>query len=575
MAMNLDATMHLENQGFVKPLEAAGKAMDGLKGIAGSLAGPLAALGVSFAAFKSLEGVTEGLKGVFEMGKELKSQASITGQSVRDIVILRKAFAEAGLDAGGLTGSLAMMQNALGGVNEMGEPTKHIFDQLGLSIANLKGQTAVQQFQAIGSAISKLGDQESKMAAVRGIFGRQGAQMLALFNDPKAIGEATRLAKTQADVYQRSAVIFAEVANAFEAISGKVKGFFVGLAAGIAPVLLPLLEKLKSINTVKIGESIGNVVKAFGAAFKSGGLSDLIGLSIKAGAEIGVNAFSGLMKGLGELLGQVAAVLGEGSFWAGMKDGFISAVNAMAGALVTAFDGPLKAIQDSFTYLSERVAAGPTGGKKMKIAEGLDAEVSRLKKIRDDYLSVGDKTNAAGAQKSITATQQRRLDLGYVPRSLEQISKEDKFSLGGISSSDLNATASEYAKKAANDANELMKTNVINMGEVWKKFNEAAKGGGPAMQELKKSLEAWSKSTASTLAESGQKTGTDKLADVRGKIFEGDRLAKLGGFVGNATPSAMYDRQTAENTNKLVNHMQVIVNWIGARPVMAGLPYQP
>ena len=157
--MNLAASMSLENRGFIDPLNKSRSAMAGIKSAFSGLSGALATLGVSFAAFKSVEGFTENLKGIFELGKELKGQSNETGQSIRDLVILKKAYQEAGMDAGSLTANLAMLQASLGGVNEAGEPTKHIFDQLGLDMEALKNKTAIQQFEAIGKAIGNLGNQ--------------------------------------------------------------------------------------------------------------------------------------------------------------------------------------------------------------------------------------------------------------------------------------------------------------------------------------------------------------------------------------------------------------------------------
>ena len=111
----------------------------------------------------------------------MRKVSIVTGQTVRDTMILRKAFADAG-DVP-LEGNLIRMQAALGGVNEEGLPTAHIFTQLGLSIANLQKMSPEKQVEAILGAVNKLGNQSSKMAAIRGIFGRGGADMLAI--DPK------------------------------------------------------------------------------------------------------------------------------------------------------------------------------------------------------------------------------------------------------------------------------------------------------------------------------------------------------------------------------------------------------
>ena len=99
------------------------------------------------------------------------------------------------------------------------------------------------------------------MAAIKAIFGRGGAPMLNLFGDPKAIEEATKLAGGMGNIMQRNADIFKKVANAYEQLGTKIKGFFAGFGGETAKVILPILQSLgKSIKLTGIGESAGKSV---------------------------------------------------------------------------------------------------------------------------------------------------------------------------------------------------------------------------------------------------------------------------------------------------------------------------
>src|SRR6476660_9957028 len=124
-------TMSLDNRGFTAPLRHAESLVSGSIGKIGAA---FAGLGVTLGAFKGIEGVVGAIKNVATTGHSLQMLSGATGQSVHDLVILHKSFEEVGLSAESVPHSLIMLQSALGGVTEMGQPTKHIFDQLGLSI---------------------------------------------------------------------------------------------------------------------------------------------------------------------------------------------------------------------------------------------------------------------------------------------------------------------------------------------------------------------------------------------------------------------------------------------------------
>lgn len=173
--------------------------------------------------------------------------SAITGQSVSDLVTLRKAFKEAGLSPGSLQHNLVLLQKSLGGVNEEGLPTAFAFRQIGLSIDSLKDLSATDQINQIGGAISKLPTQAERTAKAMEIFGRGGAEMLVLFSNPKAIEEAKANVGGYAAIMERNAGLFTKITNTLEALSMKVKGFFIGFADKVGPSLLPLLEKLITI----------------------------------------------------------------------------------------------------------------------------------------------------------------------------------------------------------------------------------------------------------------------------------------------------------------------------------------
>src|SRR5689334_7265376 len=117
-------TMSLDNRGFTAPLLHSQSLVSGS---VGKIAAAFAGLGVTLGAFKGIESVFSGIAGVAAKGFDLKKLSAASGQSVHDLVILQKAFEETGVGAESVGQSIYMLQKALGGVNEQGQPTKQIF----------------------------------------------------------------------------------------------------------------------------------------------------------------------------------------------------------------------------------------------------------------------------------------------------------------------------------------------------------------------------------------------------------------------------------------------------------------
>jgi hypothetical protein len=279
--------MSLDNRGFTAPLrQAEGMISSSVAKISGSLIGIGAGIIAGVASFEALKGIAGEIKNVATTGHSLQMLSSATGQSARDLVILQKAFEEVGLSAESVPHMLIMMQSALGGVNEQGESTKHIFDQLGLSIDALKGRPAIEQLTSISAAIGQLSTQEEKMAAVRQMFGRQGGEMLAMLKDPSAIKEAITNYGQMADVMQKNAIAFAKLDLAMLRLKAGIANIFVGLTEKIGPQLTALIGKIQnSFDGLKIGEKLGGAVNAAIESVREGRLGEVLGLSIAAGVE--------------------------------------------------------------------------------------------------------------------------------------------------------------------------------------------------------------------------------------------------------------------------------------------------
>ena len=596
--MNLEAVLSLATSAFTSPLsharDSVRAASEQMRSSLAAVEKAVALVGVSFAALKSVEGIADGIKDVAQTGKELQGLSETTGTSVKDLVILKKAFEETGVGAEGIQMNLVMMQKALGGVNDAGQPTKQIFEQLGLSISKLQGEGTVDQLNAISGAIGKLPNQSEKAAAATAVFGRAGADMLKLFAHPDAIMDAGKAVGMQADIYQRSSGRFTELSNTLEALHGKIKGLFLGVTDAITPVLLPMLEKLKaSINFVGIGEKIGETVRTVLQAFKGGQLGELVYLELKTA---GVRFVGSLAGGLAAAVAVVGEVLGNTKVIGGMRDGLISAAQGMGAVLLNVFQDAFVSFQAHIEDLRTKLPSSLGGtsdrnealGELNRIGGALSAakgsfsqaskEVETTAQTKGLYspeyaAAVAKETAAAKAISELTAKKQdpglNAVASGWRGYSMnereERIRAAGGATLGGKTAAELSSSSQSLFTSAL--------TQLTSSGVSLKSVADAAKAAFDGVSKNVKAdpkvdkqlAELWTKLNATFVANlqapdknpgaSGD-GGRFGLAGGKAPEIEGDRLAKVGLFVGHGGPANDYARRTADGVDKMVLTMQ-------------------
>lgn len=194
-----------------------------------------------------------------DLGGELADLSANTGQSIDDLVVLRQAFQNAGLGAEGVGTAVAMLQKALTGVNEAGEPTKAVFDQLGVSLQALRAMTATQQLMTLASAFAGLPDEAARSRAAMDLFGRSGRKMLALFADSKALENARVEVGELAGTMQKNAGKFDGVSDSLNTLHLKLTQLYAGLGAGLLADGKNPLERLTHFDFTETGRAIGGL----------------------------------------------------------------------------------------------------------------------------------------------------------------------------------------------------------------------------------------------------------------------------------------------------------------------------
>ena len=254
--------------------------------------------------FASMGAMVAGVEKAFERGAGLEKLHKQTGESVEDLYRLQKGFTAVGLDAEDVRPAISFMQRALGGVSEMGQDTSSMFHKLGLNMAQLKNTGAANAMNTILTSIGKLNKNDAAKASA-GIFGRQEAgNMLVAARSMTEFQRAIAESGPEAAVFGKVAKTFEEIERLVTSIKGKFGNLFVGVAAGLAPALKKGLEWLKSMESgfLEFGQNVGKTISALMQAFSEGSLSEVIGLALKTGFEIGCSFLPGLFEKLGAML---------------------------------------------------------------------------------------------------------------------------------------------------------------------------------------------------------------------------------------------------------------------------------
>ena len=243
---------------------------------AGIFAGATAALGTALlgiaqqaitaciGAIKNLvQGFAEGVVKAADFAGAMTDLSARTGQPIEELVVLKRAFENAGMGADAVGPMLNRLQKAMAGVNEEGQPTSDALAKLGLSAAKLNTMTATQQLQAVQQAILALPTPAAQAAASMEIFGRSGGQMLALFKDTSAFATAAQQVGQLGADTQKAAAALDTFSDAMGALDDKKMGFFMAAAAQFATDLERAGVAVNAIDLGPLGEQVGQVVRGF------------------------------------------------------------------------------------------------------------------------------------------------------------------------------------------------------------------------------------------------------------------------------------------------------------------------
>lgn len=396
----------------------------------GSAAGGLAAKVSGIFAVIQTAALTVGLKKAFDVGGALSDLSAATGAAVGDLVVLQQAFADAGLGADAVGPAVARMQRNISEATQGNKELEDAFNRLGISANQLSNLGAADQMKVIGDAIMAIENPTARAGAAMDIFGKKGAQMLALFANGTAIDSAANAVGNQAQILDKNANLFDDISDKLAQTGLKVQGFFVGVAERVAPVLKPLLDGFSTLDLSGLGQQVGDVIAFLVQAFSSGQIGTILGASIEVAIKNAANGIVSFLSGLGTALGQVLvgairnaveffSIIREPQFWAGLGNTLIGLAQGFVAALLDGVGNMIDALRN-VPLIGERIgnasegirqkAAGIRNAGQANRAEGIDDLSPFIAQAKDRMMdALGNigaafQDGAAGAPRIFDAT---------------------------------------------------------------------------------------------------------------------------------------------------------------------------
>jgi hypothetical protein len=255
--------------------------------VGATLAGAAAKLGSMAidAAFSAATKTIASFGDALNMGGRLNDLADRTGIAVDKVLLLERAFQNAGVGADSLGPIINKMQKALVDAEDGTSKAAYAFADLGLSLSQLQGMTPEEQLKTIGKAIAGIPDPAQRAATAMEIFGKSGGalnQVFANFDDE--IETAKLQLGSLPDIMKAGSSQFDRISDNLVVVGGK----FIELAAGLIDKVKPALDAvttaLSMFDAAKAGQEIGaffvgagNGMKLFQSAvdsFKTGNFTD-------------------------------------------------------------------------------------------------------------------------------------------------------------------------------------------------------------------------------------------------------------------------------------------------------------
>lgn len=328
--MSATAQLALDVRGFLAGMDLAKQAINNFRADSGKVdegngMGKLKVAAIGLAAGIAALGtaVYKGVQSTVQLGARLVDVSYKSGLAVNQIMALERAMDEVGGKTEDVAPATDKFNAAIQQAANNTGPLVNILQRAGLTMAQVSGMGVADRMNAVAAAIRNIQHPTEQAEAAMAVFGASGTKMVAAL-DPKNLNSAASALGAQAQIMQANAGVFARIMQLMGAqgsslnslavaVKGKLQGLFTGIAAGVAPTVLKIMEA-----SATGGQNLANAIRQFSPALEP----------LAALVEALVNMD---LAGVGAQLGAGAAAIAE-AIMGGDAIAYIRAGLTVAGA---------------------------------------------------------------------------------------------------------------------------------------------------------------------------------------------------------------------------------------------------
>lgn len=215
------------------------------------------AAGITFAAaIAGAVKLSAKLKEAFDLGGQLSDISAQTGVAVKDLVVLRRAFEDAGVSADAVGITLNRLTRRTQIATQGNNSYAKALETLGLNAEELAKKSQADRFWQVADAINRIGINSATTAAAMDLLDTSAGQLFGLFQDANALENAAASVGSAGLILEKNAATFDRISDLLNGAGEKLQQFFVGIADVAAPKILEALERFNKIDFADIGQRL-------------------------------------------------------------------------------------------------------------------------------------------------------------------------------------------------------------------------------------------------------------------------------------------------------------------------------
>jgi len=270
------------------------------------------------------------IKGVIDMGANLQAASLSTGLTVAQLMQMQEAFRMVGGSSDGLVDATKKMNAVLSDAAKNTPAATKALSDAGVTLQSLQNLNTGQRLETIARAVGQIKTPADQAASALALMGENGQRMVFAMNPTTMSGAAQALGK-QADMMQAAAGMFARIALVLGASGStladianaaklKLQGLFTGIAAGIAPEILSIIDAPKK-GLLDVIRGFEKIHPALTPAVKI--VEDLLQLDL---ASVGLR--------IGAAFGVLAELVKSGEFGTALKSAALGFAKELSDKIV-------------------------------------------------------------------------------------------------------------------------------------------------------------------------------------------------------------------------------------------------